>query len=337
LLLPPMPYVTRCVWVDQPSRPAPPPYRAHVQKLLAEQQAKAANWRGSGEAYRGPSKEPPIAPVHAAVPHIRNYQRPKYYVNPTSTPQVAEDAAATYYALSKLKRGYQPAFAERDVGDAWNKEFAAKDLSQVVVLDPLIAVFQQLDANHSGNISLPEMNWALQKVGLQPEMIAKQLAAFDAASKDISALEGGASQVSLAEWEKGLLPEVRAIIKARLDRHGRIIGFEAMKDYSLIFRTFMKDFDTDMSGKLTLFELRKALESLKMNTNSIRKFVSTFAGDMDGFITRDEFLSKLTTDNLEELYELLVRGGFMRKNAAERVVAKDHKQPHLRSGAAIHG
>jgi len=269
------------------------------------------------------------------VPGLRNYSRTQTYVNPYSTPQIAEACAAKYYNLSKLKASYKPAFAERDVGESWTKEFSAKDMSQrqgVLLQDPLVGVFQQLDSNHSGNISLQEMNWALQNLGLSKALIEMQIASFDAASKDISELEGGAGNVSMAEWEKGLLPEVRALLEPRIDKlTGKIVGFEAMVDYDATFRTFMRYFDTDGSGKLTLAELFKALQALKMASKDINKFISLFATDKDGYIGKAEFLKILSTENLDHLNQLLIKNGYMRANAAQKAAEKEHKFAHLRS------
>lgn len=152
---------------------------------------------------------------------------------------------------------------------AWNS--ANKTTSEKPqVANPLRKVFAQIDSNGSGNVSTAEVTWALQTVGLSAEAIDAQLEAFRACSKDLSELEGGAENVSLAEWEKGLLPETRAAIEARLTDAGTIEGFEAVADYSPIYKRLMQHFDMDGSGKLTVAELKRALEALRMGSAKAR-------------------------------------------------------------------
>ena len=152
---------------------------------------------------------------------------------------------------------------------AWNP--ANKTTSEKPqVANPLRAVFAQIDSNGSGNISTAEVTWALQKVGLSAAAISAQLEAFCACSKDLSELEGGADNVSLAEWEKGLLPETRCAIEARLNDAGVIEGFEAVADYAPVYKRLMQHFDMDGSGKLTVAELKRVLEALRMGSAKAR-------------------------------------------------------------------
>jgi Ca2+-binding EF-hand superfamily protein len=244
---------------------------------------------------------------------------------------------AAYYktaAASHRPAAARPTFSEAGVAAAWNSKLQTSSESPIIA-NPLAAVFRQLDDDGSGNVDVRELKWMMQKVELSPAQIEAQLASFAANSKDISALEGGADQVSLAEWEKGLLPDTRRAIAARLDDAGQLIGYEQLADFSMVFRTMVLHFDVDGSGKLTVPELKSALEALRMGTDRVRAFVNVFVADRDGYISKKEFLECLPTEMLEELRQQLVAGGLLRDNALAAAAVGDAARRDQRSQFSI--
>jgi len=193
------------------------------------------------------------------------------------------------------------------------------------VESPMVAVFKQLDSNNSGGITVQEFIWAMQKIGVSKRLTDAQLGAFHKASKD------GDTVVQLMEWEAGLLPEVRRVIESKQDTEGKIADFESMLDLTQVFRNFMRHFDVDRNGKLTISELQKALLSIHMGSSDVQDILGSFTNDRDGFVSKEEFATHLTVDQLDNIRRLMIDHGL--EQHVEAVTTKD-KVRHLKDNFA---
>ncbi len=115
----------------------------------------------------------------------------------------------------------------------------------------------------------------------------------------------------------------------------RLVGYEQLADFSTVFKTMILHFDVDGSGKLTVPELRSALEALRMGTDRVRAFVDVFVADRDGYISKKEFLEFLSAEMLEELRQTLVAGGLLRENALSAAAVGDAARRDQRSQFSI--
>ena len=194
----------------RPARPQLDAHAAYNVKLKSDLHAQSIA-RRQGAGHRPPTRQD-------LPPNPATMGDPAY----SSAAEQGALCAAFYKANASVHRpaGTRPTFSESGVAAAWNSKLKTSSESPIIA-NPLAAVFRQLDDDGSGNVDTRELKWMMQKVELTPAQIDAQLRSFEANSKDISALEGGADQVSLAEWEKGLLPDTRSAIEARLDADGR--------------------------------------------------------------------------------------------------------------------
>jgi len=281
----------------------------------------------SGSAYRPPTSEQNRLPIHPQAAFKDPYSNETWEVQPMRARMQAPRGKARLPRTKLpeernkgLMPAYKAAYSTEELGAKaaaqWMKRGKPQFGSTAVYAgslleDPLVEVFRQLDQDGSGNINKQELTWAFQKLCLTKAQIEAQLASFEENAKDISELEGGSGAISLPEWEKGLLPEVRKIIQTKCGADGKLIGFEDMLDIKKTFKTFMKHFDTDVSGKLTIPELERALKSIHMGSGEIKAFLAVFANDKDGFIDKKEFETKLTSKMIEKLHDLMVAHGLM--------------------------
>jgi hypothetical protein len=85
-------------------------------------------------------------------------------------------------------------------------------IAEAFIYSPFMAkVFAGLDEDRSGFLNLNEVEAALKKCGLNESLAAETVAGCD---------KNNDNKISLAEWEAGLKPEVRAAIEATASVEG---------------------------------------------------------------------------------------------------------------------
>merc|ERR1711894_692522 len=148
----------------------------------------------------------------------------------------------------------------------------------------LKAVFSQF-AGADGSLNAKSVKRALKALGVSKDLNADDILDKMDANKD--------GTIDLEEWDKHMVPELKAAIQAQLDDAGLVKGFRPLVDIAKVF----DQLDTDKSGDLSKEEIDDALKTMDENS--------------DGVVSIEEFKNGLPKEVLQAMSAALDAKGLI--------------------------
>merc|ERR1712004_292174 len=114
--------------------------------------------------------------------------------------------------------------------------------------------------------------------------------------------------IDLEEWDKHMVPELKAAIQAQLDDAGLVKGFRPLVDIARVF----DQLDTDKSGDLSRDEIKHALEVLGLQAQfDLDTLLNAMDTDANGSISVEEFKNGLPKEVLQTMSSKLNEKGLI--------------------------